>query len=520
MRLPVDVLVVICLVVGVVPAATVGPYLHTAALSVLGPATPAYSLKLWHGINAPLVMSIVALAVGASLYALLAGPLSRGPEGPPLLRRLRGQRIFERGLTTFWWRWPRALYRILGTERLQWQLRILVLLALAALAWEARDAALLDGAPRGTRLDPVFALAWLAGAACAIAAAWQAKYHRFAALALLGGAGVLTCVTFVWFSAADLAVTQLLVEIVTTVLLLLGLRWLPKRSEAIAGDARLTARLRRAADLVIALACGAGIAAIAHAVMTRPQISETGAWFLENAYSEGGGTNVVNVILVDFRAFDTFGEITVLGIVGLSVFALLRRFRPARESIETPEQQKIQSAADASAGRDRGDAVADYLRVPKVVMQWMFPAIITFSAYLFLRGHDLPGGGFAAGVALAIGFLLQYLAADARWVEDRLRILPVRWMGTGLLLAAATGLGAFLFGYPFLTMSARYVTLPVIGDVPVATALLFDLGVFALVVGATIVVLVALAHQSLRGRARAEAAEAETEAPAAVVEEA
>jgi len=328
----------------------------------------------------------------------------------------------------------------------------------------------------------------------------------------------LTCVTFVWFSAADLAVTQLLVEIVTTVLLLLGLRWLPKRSEAIAGDVELPARLRRAADLVIALVCGAGIAAIAHAVMTRPQVSETGAYFLENAYSEGGGTNVVNVILVDFRAFDTFGEITVLGIVGLTVFALLRRFRPPRESIETPEQQRIQSASDMRAGRESGDTVQDYLRVPSVVMQWMFPAIITLSAYLFLRGHDLPGGGFAAGVALAIGFLLQYLAANVRWVEDRLRILPVRWMGAGLIMAAATGVGSILFGYPFLTASARYVSLPVIGDVPVATALLFDVGIFALVVGATIVVLIALGHQSLRA-ARVAETEAEAEA-AAVAEEA
>jgi multicomponent K+:H+ antiporter subunit A len=329
-----------------------------------------------------------------------------------------------------------------------------------------------------------------------------------------------TCVTFVWFSAPDLAVTQLLVEIITAVLLLLGLRWLPKRLELIARDVELPARLRRAADLVVAVACGAGIAAIAHAVMTRPLDSETAAYFLENAYSEGGGTNVVNVILVDFRAFDTFGEITVLGIVGLTVFALLRRFRPARESVEPPEQQLIQSDADAGSGREQGDTVYDYLRVPSVVMQWMFPAIIMLSAYLFLRGHDLPGGGFAAGVALAIGFLLQYLAASVRWVEDRLRILPVRWMGAGLLTATATGTGALLFGYPFLTASARYVTLPLVGDVPVATALLFDLGVFALVVGATIVVLIALAHQSLRGRAPAQEAEAEPdvprEAPAAV----
>ena len=65
----------------------------------------------------------------------------------------------------------------------------------------------------------------------------------------------------------------------------------------------------------------------------------------------------------------------------------------------------------------------DYLMVPSVIMQWMFPVIIVLAAY-FLRGHDLPGGGFAAGVALSIGFLLQYLAGGTRWVEDRLRIRP------------------------------------------------------------------------------------------------
>jgi multicomponent K+:H+ antiporter subunit A len=101
-------------------------------------------------------------------------------------------------------------------------------------------------------------------------------------------------------------------------------------------------------------------------------------------------------------------------------------------------------------------------------------------------------------VALAIGFMLQYLAANARWVEDRLRILPVRWIGFGLLVAAATGMGSWLFGYPFLTGHARYLSVQYLGDVPLATALLFDLGVFALVVGATVLILVAIAHQSLR----------------------
>jgi multicomponent K+:H+ antiporter subunit A len=236
-----------------------------------------------------------------------------------------------------------------------------------------------------------------------------------------------------------------------------------------------------------------------YTIMTQPVPDAISTYFLERAYSEGGGRNVVNVILVDFRGFDTMGEICVLGIVALTVFALLRRFRPAPDSIEKPEQQLIQNAFDAERPeRSAGDTVRDYLLVPSVIMQWMFPVVITFAVYLFMRGHDLPGGGFAAGITMAIAFLLQYLAGGVRWAEDRLRVLPLRWMGTGLLMAAATGIGAWFLGYPFLTSHARYVDLPLIGKAPLASALLFDLGVFSLVVGATVLILIALAHQSIR----------------------
>jgi multicomponent K+:H+ antiporter subunit A len=515
MRLPVEILVVACLLVGIIPAITIGPYLRTAVISVLGARTPDYSLAIWHGINTPLVMSMIALAGGVALYAALARTIARGPEGPPLVRALKGQRIFERVLVTVSWIWARALYRWLGTEKLQPQLRILVLVAFGSAAWMLWNAdRLRPAAPPG--FDPLFAMLWAVGAACAIAAAWQAKYHRFAALALVGGAGLVTCISFVWLSAPDLAVTQLLVEIVTAVLLLLGLRWLPKRREEIAGDDTLVARTRRGRDLVIAAACGLGIAGLAYAVMTTPLDRGVATWFLEHAYAQGGGTNVVNVILVDFRGFDTFGEITVLGIVALTVFSLLRRFRPATESVGLPEQQRVQDALDDEReDRSLGDTVRDYLAVPSVIMRWMFPAIIMLSAYLFLRGHDLPGGGFAAGITLAIAFLLQYLGANVREIEDRLRILPVRWMGLGLLVAAATGIGAWLFGYPFLTSHTRYLELPLIGPVPFATALVFDLGVYLLVIGATVLILIAIAHQSLRSsRAAAEEAPAADEAPA------
>ncbi|NVP56137.1 monovalent cation/H+ antiporter subunit A [Mycoplana rhizolycopersici] len=499
MRFPVESLVFACLIVGIVPGLSIGPFLHTAVLSVLGPETPYYSLAVWHGFNLPLVMSIVAMLGGAALYFALHNYLARCEDGPPIFRHLRGQRIFERILVTVSWKWARWLETNIGTRRLQPQLRIVAVVAFLAaflpLHLSGFDAKL----PPVRGVDPAFVMLWIIGMLSALAAAFLAKYHRFAALLLIGGSGIVTCVTFAWLSAPDLAITQLLVEIVTTVLLLLGLRWLPKRLDKIDESATFSARLRRLRDFAIAVACGVGMSILAYTVMTLPVPDTIANFFLERAYSEGGGRNVVNVILVDFRGFDTMGEIAVLGIVALTVFALLRRFRPATESIGLPEQQRIQNAYDdAQPERNKGDTVRDYLFVPSVVMQWLFPVVITFAIYLFMRGHDLPGGGFAAGITMAIAFLLQYLAGGTRWAEDRLRILPLRWIAFGLLIAAATGAGSWFFGYPFLTSHSQYLTLPLIGKVPTASALLFDLGVFSLVVGATVLILIAIAHQSIR----------------------
>lgn len=515
MRRPIELLVLICLIVGVVPGMTVGPYLHAAVVSVLGDRTPEYSLSIWHGINLPLIMSVVALVAGVALYFMLRGYLATCEDGTPFLRNLKGQRIFERILVTISWRMARWMEANFGTRRLQPQLRLVVFLAFIAGLWPLFRAGFTPKVPTLAGVDPVFAAIWVVGGVCAIGAAHQAKYHRLAALVLMGGAGIATCLTFVWLSAPDLAITQLMVEIVTTVLILLGLRWLPKRIEEVDNSISATSRMRRHRDFALAVLCGAGMSVIAYAMMTNPLPYTISDFFLLRAYTEGGGTNVVNVILVDFRGFDTFGEIVVLGIVALTVFALLRRFRPASDSVGVPEQQRRQNEYDdAAEDREVGTTVHDYLMVPSIIMQWMFPVTILIAAYLFLRGHDLPGGGFAAGIAMAIGFLLQYLAGGTRWVEDRLRILPVRWIGFGLLMAAFTGMGAWLFGYPFLTSYFQYLDIPFIGKAPVASALLFDLGVFALVVGATVLILIALAHQSVRShRVRAvEAAKVEEQA--------
>jgi multicomponent K+:H+ antiporter subunit A len=489
MRFPIELLVLVCLVVGILPALTVGPILDIAVHSVLGPEKPPYSLKVWHGFTTPMLMSLAALGVGALLYFMLQKRFARGADGTPLLPPLDGRRMFERVLVVLSLHWARALVNGFGTQRLQPQLRWVLAAAVGAALWRLSLHGLHWGPLGLTPIDPAFLLIWVAGGVCAVGAAWQAKFHRLVALVLMSGAGLVVCLTFVWLSAPDLALTQLLVEIVTAVLLLLGLRWLPKRIPFKWTLAGARAALpRRVRDFVIATASGSGLALLAYAVMTRPLPDTISNFFIERAWPEGGGTNVVNVIIVDFRGFDTFGEITVLGVVAIVVYSLLRRFRPARESIEPLSQHTQQSFA----------AAAEDLLVPAVIMRLMFPAIALLAVYLLLRGHNMPGGGFVAGITLAIGMILQYMAGGTRWAVAHLAIRPRRWIAVGLLLAGATGAASWLFGYPFLTSHAAHVELPLIGALHLPSAMMFDIGVFALVVGATGLMLIALAHQSTR----------------------
>ncbi|MGE4324023.1 MAG: monovalent cation/H+ antiporter subunit A [Sphingobium sp.] len=499
MRLPIEILVLICLLVGVFPAVTIGPLLDIAARSVLGDSTPAYNLAVWHGVTMPLLMSTLALLGGILLYRLFGGRLN-AMTNSPVIGRLKGRRTFEAVLAALI-DGARAVYRLAGTQRLQVQLRLLIVTAIVAGALPFISLGYSTGPLPRTLIDPIFAIIWIVGGASAIYAAAQAKFHRLAALMMVGVAGLATCISFIWLSAPDLGLTQLLVETVTLVLLLLGLRWLPVRRPDFwpEGSKPVSVRLRRGGDFLLAAIGGGGVAAIAYAIMTRPPTEGISRFFMENAYPGGGGTNVVNVILVDFRAFDTLGEISVLSIVALTVFSLLRRFRPAAESVGLPDQQKIQNRFDDDRDdRERGDTVAHYLLVPRVIMEWLFPVIITCALYLLVRGHDLPGGGFGAGLTASIAIILLYMASGTRSVEARLHILPVRWISTGLLLAAVTGMAAWLFGYPFLTTHFRYLSVPLIGDIPLASALLFDIGVFAVVVGTTVLILIALAHQSVR----------------------
>ncbi|MFK0089904.1 monovalent cation/H+ antiporter subunit A [Pseudomonas sp. NPDC090755] len=504
MRAPVELLVLTCLVVGMFPAQSVGPLLAAAALPVVGGTLPEYSLAIWHGWNAPLIMSLIAMTGGVVLYLLLRNPLKLGRfPHPPLIGRLNGKRLFEHGQVLLM-RLARRFERLMTTKRLQKQMFMLVLVALLAGLLPMLHSGLSWGDRPKIPGSGVFVILWLIAIACAVGAAWQAKYHRLAALTMVSVCGLMTCITFVWFSAPDLALTQLVVEVVTTVLILLGLRWLPRRIEGVSplAGTQERARLRRLRDLILAVLVGGGMALLSYAMLTRPTPNFISSFYLSRALPEGGGSNVVNVMLVDFRGFDTLGEVTVLVAVALAVFALLRRFRPPRESMQLPAQQRLLApdvVTDLINPRQAADTALGFMMVPAALVRLLLPIAMVVSMYLFMRGHNQPGGGFVAGLVMSVAFILQYMVAGTQWVEAQMSLRPLRWMGTGLLCATLTGGGAMLLGYPFLTTHTAHLHLPLLGDIHVASALFFDIGIFTVVVGSTLLILTALAHQSVRG---------------------
>ncbi|MFN3716336.1 MAG: monovalent cation/H+ antiporter subunit A [Thiobacillus sp.] len=466
MKLPVEILVVLCLAVGVAPGLVVGPLLATAASSTLQAALPEYHLALWHGFNAALAMSALALVLGSLIY-LARRPLfawhERGLDR--LDARVPFNALLNGLLALAGW-----LTRMLDTASLQRQAGLLILaaLVLAGTPWLAGDTPL-TGTRRGLPLDAVsLATALVLVGATLLTVRWRSE--RFVALIVIGVVGLVVSLIFIKFSAPDLALTQLSVEIVTIVLLLLALYFLPAHDGAETGYGRI------ARDAALALLAGGGAAALAWAVLTRPYDTIAG-YFLDNSKSGGGGTNVVNVILVDFRGYDTLGEITVLALAGLGIVAML-------QNLNLPA-----SACDA-AGRAR-DADA-HPAIMATLTRLLLPLALLVAVFIFLRGHNQPGGGFIAGLVTAVALIVQYLANGAAWTHQRLSADSHPLLFWGLGIATLTGLGSWAFGHPFLTSTFGYMNWPLVGKFELASAMAFDLGVFLVVVGATLMILAGL----------------------------
>jgi multicomponent K+:H+ antiporter subunit A len=308
--------------------------------------------------------------------------------------------------------------------------------------------------------------------------------RRLIALISLSAVGLMVSLAFVRFSAPDLALTQLAVEVVSMLLLLLALYFIPQYSPA-----ETTAR-RKARDTVLAGLAGLGLAALTWAITTRPPDSISN-YFVEHSKPEGGGANIVNVILVDFRGFDTVGEITVLAIAALAIYALLDGLR-----LNLP----------GSDVEGRPWAPDRHPLIMTTIARPLLPLGLLVSVYMFLRGHNWPGGGFVAGLITASALILQYLASGDDWIKARIRLRFHQLMAAGLGCAMLTGLGSWAFGAPFLTSAFDYFHWPLVGEFELATALLFDLGVYLTVVGSVSSILASLGKLSTAdvGHGRAE----------------
>ncbi len=456
MKVPVEVLVVICLAVGIAPALTIAPVLQAAAGSILGTDLPAYSLAVWHGFNLPLAMSFIGVVGGIALYV----GLRRFTDLYSARNRPVGKNLFHQGLDLLFG-FAHRVTTALANGSLQRMLMALVLVAVVVAAAPFIANPTMPTWPAPQPIPLLGWTLWLIMLACAFAGLFLFQ-QRLLALIVMGGTGLMVALTFVFLSAPDLALTQLMVEMVTLALMLLAMNYLPAQSPP------EHSRWRKRRDAAIAIVAGGGLAALAYSMMTLPPNTMAGE-LLVRSLPEAYGHNVVNVILVDFRGFDTFGEITVFGIAALVVHALLRRSRMAPEQIMPGPPIK--------------------LPVPADLAQIMFPLTLTVSIFLFLRGHNAPGGGFVAGLVLAVPLLIQYVIQGTASVESRFGFDYIRCIGLGLLIALLSGAASLIFGVPFLTSGHLDLHLPLIGTVPLASAIGFDTGVYLVVFGGVMLIL-------------------------------
>ncbi|MCU0625730.1 MAG: monovalent cation/H+ antiporter subunit A [Gemmatimonadaceae bacterium] len=469
MRLPVELLVLLCIVVGVAPAATIGPALQAATRDALQRDAPPISLALWHGLNLPLLMTVLALAGGVALYRRRERLYAWHERRPVRVTAARVHDRLERAMAIA------ASHITQATENGSAQRSVALLLAAAgvvALGTLARAPAPLIAATGGPA-DAASVAGW---ALVLVAGIATVRWHRdrLAAVVAISAVGLFVALAFVRLGAPDLALTQLLVEVVTILLLLLALHHLPP-APAEAPRPR-TGAAPRVIAMVIASAVGIGAGAATWSVLARAPYgggatSEVAAYYLARSKPAGGGTNAVNVTLVDFRGLDTLGEIAVLACAALGAASLLVGMRPVTERARAPQDPDVHPPVLAMLARP------------------FLPLALVLAAFLFLRGHDLPGGGFAAGLLVAVAIASQYLTSGIAWTIARRRLDAPRWVARGVLLAMATGVAALVVGRPFLTSWYGYVTLPLLGRIGFGSALVFDLGVAMAVLGAVLLVL-------------------------------
>lgn len=471
---PVGLLAAAGLVLGTVPQlldALLSPYADR-----FGPA--GYHLALWHGVSPALGLSAAALTAGGLLFARrdrIASALDR------LRTPLDGDTAYQRA--------TRALERLAvevtgATQRgsLPQYLGI-ILLALVI----APGGALLVGggwpdriAAWDTPLQLVTGLVLTAAAVLAVRA-----NRRLTAMVLVGVTGYGTAMMFVLHGAPDLALTQFLVETITIVVFVLVLRRLPRNFPAppLPG--------RRGVRIAVGVAVGIVMSSLALAAAGGRQAVPISADFPDMAVAFGYGRNVVNVTLVDIRAWDTMGEIAVLVVAATGVASLIFQ-RPPRD-VPAPRRAGTQPPPQTRgpvwlrAGptlRSRRRSI-----IFEVVTRLLFHTIVLYSIYLMFSGHNAPGGGFAGGLVAGLALTVRYFAGGRHELDEAAPVDAGTVLGAGLFLSVGTGVAAMFFGGTMLQSAVIDLHLPLVGDVHLVTSLFFDAGVYLIVVGLVLDVL-------------------------------
>ena len=469
MKIPVEILVLLCILVGMLPMVTVAPLLASAASASLGGYLPEYDLAIWHGLNLPLLMSCLALLGGVVIYTARK-PLFRWYKGLPSINSLQ---VFE-GCIQALTRSAQRLYGALDNQSVQRYLAWVLGGALVLLSVALQDLTQLKGPVGLTAVDALMALVMLTLSCSAVLTVFFNRYRLIAVL-VMGVGGLMVALIFARYGAPDLALTQICVEVVSIILMLLALFFMPDHASA------QSSSLRSLRDVLLALSIGTLVALLAFAVLTRPYDLSLAEFMLQNSVPGGGGHNVVNVILVDFRGFDTLGEICVLAVAAIGIFGLLH-------GLHLPYPTRDMHGRLWST--DSHPMILDNLS------KMLLPMALMVSAFIFIRGHNLPGGGFIAGLITASALILQYISHGVDWTQARQPLSYHRLAGVGILLAGLTGLGSLVVDQAFLTTAFGHVDLGWLGEVELASALFFDLGVYLTVVGSTLLILSNIGHVS------------------------
>ncbi|WP_288024510.1 Na+/H+ antiporter subunit A [Arthrobacter sp.] len=466
-------------------------------------------LALWHGVTLPLFLSAVVVAGGVLLFLVRGGFETLQDRLPPGLDFERGYRQSVVGLD---------LVAIWVTGRTQRGSLFFYLSVILATAIASISAVLVLTGPSWTAqkyfLDPGSPFQVFAGVAIVVGAVAAARANkRFMAVLMVSVTGYGLALIFALQGAPDLALTQMLVETIVLVAFVLALRSLPPGlRERGAGEHRVV-------RMVLGAAFGAVMVLVAVVAMGSRIAMPVSLELPKLAYEGGGGINVVNVTLVDIRAWDTFGEISVLAIAATGVASLIfvrgRGQRLARaETVATGSIGRL-GGADMFSGPAvelarrfavvpatnpwlvAGRTLAPERRsiIIEVVTRLVFHSIIVLSIYLLLAGHNGTGGGFAGGLVAGLALTIRYLAGGRFELAEASRLSAGTMLGLGLAAAALSGMVPLFFGGQVFQSAIFAFDLPVFGHVKFVTSTIFDIGVYLVVVGLVMDVLRSLGSE-------------------------